>query len=119
MQLLFTRSYEHGLHKGLGIIDGEVKSFPPKLKIPHMGWNQINIKNQCKLLNNIENDSFVYFCHSYYPVPKDSDIVAATCDYGSLFACAVNKGNIYGVQFHPEKSQGVGLKMLENFVKLC
>jgi glutamine amidotransferase len=121
MQLFFERSDEAGKKMGLGLLKGRVTRFreKPDLKVPHMGWNQIKIKNNAALFKGIEDDSFVYFCHSYYPVPKDKAIVAATCDYGSLFACAVASGNIYGVQFHPEKSQAAGLRMLKNFVNLC
>jgi glutamine amidotransferase len=92
-----------------------------------MGWNQVRksetrnpkSEKECPLLKDIPDDSFVYFCHSYYPEPKDWSVTAATCDYGLDFTCAVWKENVYGVQFHPEKSQKIGLKMLENFVKLC
>jgi len=128
MQLFFEESEEARFQKGLGLLKGKVVRIKQsgKLKVPHMGWNQIKVRSQnskveggSPLLAEIKDDSFVYFCHSYYPVPKDKDSVAATCDYGVVFACAVNKDNIYGVQFHPEKSQGVGLKMLENFVNLC
>lgn len=123
MQLLFTRSYEHGIHKGLGIINGEVKSFPQKLKIPHMGWN--NVKSKVKsqklkvdILKNIPNDSYFYFVHSYYVVPEEKEIVSAVTDYGIKFPSIVRKDNIFGVQFHPEKSQELGLKVLRNFVYL-
>jgi glutamine amidotransferase len=121
MQLLFETSEEAKSRKGLGLLKGKVIRFKQRgeLKVPHMGWNQIKIKNKTKLLSGIEENSFVYFCHSYYPVPMDKEIVAATCDYGASFACAVSKNSIYGVQFHPEKSQSLGLRMLENFVNLC
>jgi len=125
MQLLFEKSEEARKKAGLGILRGSVKKFAMKnKKIPHMGWNQIKFKVQsakckCKLLTNIPEDAFVYFCHSYYPAPKDKFTIAATCNYGSDFTSVVAKDNIYGVQFHPEKSQEVGLRMLKNFVKLC
>jgi len=125
MQLLFQTSEEAKNSKGLGILKGCVKRFTSKdIKVPHMGWNQIKFKKQnagrkCKLLTGIPKNAFVYFCHSYYPAPKDKEVIAATCAYGLDFACVIAKGNTYGVQFHPEKSQEIGLKMLKNFVKLC
>jgi glutamine amidotransferase len=128
MQLLFEASEEAKSAKGLGIFKGIVKKFEAKkdLKVPHMGWNQLSAVScqpsavsKCLLLNGILDGSFVYFCHSYYPDPEDKSVIAATCAYGKEFACAVWQENVYGVQFHPEKSQKVGLKMLENFVKLC
>lgn len=121
MQLLFEKSEEEDRLKGLGVIKGEVKRFPDSsLVVPHMGWNQLSQKKEnCPLLKGIADNSSVYFCHSYYPQPKDEDLVAATTDYGMNFASVLWQDNIYGAQFHPEKSQGVGLKMLENFVHLC
>ncbi len=122
MQLLFEASEEASKTRGLGILKGTVKRFANKagLKIPHMGWNQLKIGlSDCPLLKGVPNNSYVYFCHSYYPVPEDAGVVAATCDYGTEFAAIVSQKNVYGVQFHPEKSQVAGLKILENFVKLC
>ncbi len=122
MQLLFEESQEALKTKGLGVLKGKVKRFEEKkaLKVPHMGWNQLRkVKNECLLLKDIPDNSFVYFCHSYYPQAKDKNIIAATTDYGLEFSSIVWQGNIYGVQFHPEKSQKVGLKIIENFVKLC
>ena len=121
MQLLFDRSEEAAKCKGLGIIKGEVKRFSAaNLKVPHMGWNQLKQgTGGCLLLKDIPDNSFVYFCHSYYPEPKDKNSIAATTDYGISFASMVWQDNVYGAQFHPEKSQGIGLKMLENFVNLC
>lgn len=122
MQLLFEASEEAAKKRGLGILKGKIKRFSvqPGLKVPHMGWNNL-MKTQidCALLNGVADNSYVYFCHSYYPAPKDKEIVSATCDYGGGFAAVVNKNNLYGTQFHPEKSQCVGTKILENFVKLC
>jgi glutamine amidotransferase len=122
MQLLFEESQEGAKTKGLGILKGKVKRFEEKkgIKIPHMGWNQLkNVKNKCPLLNNIPDDPYVYFCHSYYPQAKDKNVIAATTDYGLEFTSIVWQDNIYGVQFHPEKSQKTGLKMIDNFVNLC
>ncbi len=120
MQLLFEKSEEADKCKGLGIIKGEVKKFSDKdLKIPHMGWNQMrNISASCQLLKGVGDGSFVYFCHSYYPKLLDENSIAASSEYGISFPCVVWKDNVYGAQFHPEKSQGVGLQILKNFVEL-
>lgn len=121
MQLLFEKSQEARISGGLGILRGEVKKFKPAklMKVPHMGWNQLKFENKCKLLKNIPDNSYVYFCHSYYPVPQDKTVIAASCNYGREFAAIVSKDNVYGTQFHPEKSQETGLAMLNNFVKIC
>ncbi len=122
MQLLFQESQEGKDSRGLGILGGAVKKFSGGrgLKIPHIGWNELEIKNKnCLLLKGINDRSYVYFCHSYYPDPDNSSLTAASCKYGREFSCVVWQDNIYGVQFHPEKSQQVGLKMLKNFVQLC
>ncbi|MGA2775047.1 MAG: imidazole glycerol phosphate synthase subunit HisH [Candidatus Omnitrophota bacterium] len=122
MQLFFEESEEAKSKRGLGLIKGSVKRFSHKynLKVPHMGWNQIKVTNKtCPLFKSINDVTFVYFCHSYYPVPKEQSVTAATCNYGNEFVAAVAKDNLYGVQFHPEKSQKTGLNILEGFVKLC
>ena len=118
MQLLFEASEEMGRHAGLGILAGEVKRFPPGLKVPQMGWNQLHLQQSHPLLRNVPNDGYAYFVHSYYCAPHDSSITLATTDYGIDFASIVGRGNLWGTQFHPEKSQVVGLKLLENFVAL-
>ena len=120
MQLFFESSQEAVKKKGLGILKGKVKKFRESkdLKVPHMGWNQLKISPGCPLLQDIPDNSFVYFCHSYYPEPVDKSVIAATTLYGQEFASFVWKDNLFGAQFHPEKSQAVGLKILENFVKL-
>ncbi|MDD2688980.1 MAG: imidazole glycerol phosphate synthase subunit HisH [Candidatus Omnitrophica bacterium] len=121
MQLFFEESKE-GNSKGLGLLNGKVEKFAGKdgFKVPHMGWNQLKIASRdTPLLKGIPDNSYVYFCHSFYPKPKDKITTAATTDYGVNFASLVWQDNIFGVQFHPEKSQKVGLKILENFVKLC
>ncbi|MDD5730083.1 MAG: imidazole glycerol phosphate synthase subunit HisH [Candidatus Omnitrophica bacterium] len=120
MHLLFERSEESPKIKGLGLLKGGVVRFPVKkeLKVPHMGWNQVSPVNECPLLKGVENGAFVYFCHSYYPVPQDKDVSAAVTDYGLNFSSVVWKGNIFGAQFHPEKSQSVGLKIIKNFVEM-
>jgi glutamine amidotransferase len=122
MQLLFNRSREGSGAEGLGLIAGEVDRFSPArgLKIPHIGWNQVNqTANPCRLLHGIAAGSYVYFCHSFYALPQDCGVVAATTDYGINFTSVVCKDNIFGVQFHPEKSQSVGLRILDNFINLC
>jgi len=121
MQLLFELSDEAAGSRGLGIFKGKVKRFENKngLKVPHMGWNQLKkIKSGCPLLKDIADNAYVYFCHSYYPQAKEIGVVAATTEYGIQFHSIVWQDNIYGVQFHPEKSQETGLKILRNFVNL-
>ena len=121
MQLLFEESEEARESKGLGLLKGRVKKFENKdnLKVPHMGWNQLKVKNSaCPLLKDVADNSYVYFCHSYYPKPQDERIIAAITDYGVDFTSILRQDNIYGVQFHPEKSQETGLKILKNFVNL-
>ncbi|MBU1871820.1 MAG: imidazole glycerol phosphate synthase subunit HisH [Candidatus Omnitrophica bacterium] len=118
MQLLFRQSEESKDARGLGVFSGTVRKFDKKgLKVPHIGWNQLHFKN-CRLLEGIEQGSNVYFCHSYYVQPQAEDIIAAKTEYGITFASVINKDNIFAVQFHPEKSQKTGLKILENFVGL-
>ena len=118
LQVLFTESEEHGRCKGLDVIKGRVKRFSADVKIPHMGWNQIKIKNQksrIKIFKDIPDESYFYFVHSYYVEPQEEAVVVATTEYGQEFVSAVNKENVWGVQFHPEKSERLGLKILENF----
>ena len=120
-QGLFDGSEEAPGIKGLGIFRGSVPRFPSGiLKVPHMGWNQLRIKRpDCPLLKGVADGSFVYFVHSYYCAPADKSLVCATTDYGTEFCSMLWSGNVFATQFHPEKSQTVGLKMLENFVKLA
>lgn len=127
LQLLFSESEEGGKNKGLDIIKGRVLKFTSRgLKIPQMGWNQIKIKNQksksknlCPLLKGIPDGAYMYFVHSYYAEPKDDSLVVARTDYGVEFSSVIWSKNVYAVQFHPEKSQRLGLKILRNFVKEC
>jgi len=118
MQLLFEESQEARQSPGLGILKGKVVKFENKvdLKVPHMGWNQLKIKNAvCPLLKDIPDNSYVYFCHSYYPEPQDTNVIAATCDYGINFTAVIWQDNIYGVQFHPESILTVvGKDLLRN-----
>lgn len=119
LQLLFTESEEEGLQKGLGIIKGRVKKFPDKgLKIPHMGWNRIKKVKESPLLEDIADNTYMYFVHSYYVEPEDKAIVATTTNHGIKFTSSIYKDNIQAMQFHPEKSQEAGLKILENFTKV-
>ena len=124
LQLLFDVSYEHGEHRGLGILPGEVVRFAfgpdvqPAPHVPHIGWNQAWLKAPCPLLAGVADGEYFYFDHSYHVVPADGAIVATTTDYGTDFVSAVWKDNIFATQFHPEKSQSAGLKILENFVGL-
>lgn len=119
MQLLFTEGEEFGLHKGLDLMKGRVVRFPEKgLKVPHMGWNQVGFRKKHPLFEGIPSGNYFYFVHSYYPVPEDPAAVIAETEYGAAFACAVAKDNLMACQFHPEKSQALGLKILENFGKM-
>ena len=118
MQLLFESSEEMGQHEGLGILRGEVKRFDGNLKVPQMGWNQMHIHHSNPLLRDVAEGSYAFFVHSYYCAPRDPAVVVATTNYGIDFASVVGSDNVFGAQFHPEKSQTVGLKMLENFAEL-
>ena len=120
LQMLFESGAESPAVPGLGILPGTVPRFTGgNLKVPHMGWNRLRIRQPaCPLLAGIPDGSYVYFIHSYYGAPRQDSVVAATTDYGVEFASVIWSGNIFATQFHPEKSQAVGLKMLENFVKL-
>ncbi|MEW6061391.1 MAG: imidazole glycerol phosphate synthase subunit HisH [Bacteroidota bacterium] len=117
MQLLFTKSYELGEHMGLHFVGGEVKQFPETVKVPHMGWNQIEITKQSPLLKGVTDKSFVYFVHSYYVEPND-DVTLSLTEYGFRFSSIIHHNNIYGIQFHPEKSQKTGFQLLKNFSDL-
>ncbi len=118
MQLLFKVSYELGEHQGLGLLPGEVRKFEcVDLKVPQTGWNQIRPERESLLLMGIPAGSYAYFNHSYYCEPADQADVLASTEYGARYASVVGKGHLYGVQFHPEKSQAVGLQILRNFVE--
>lgn len=121
LQLLFDVSYENGQHAGLGVIPGEVVAFeglPPEYKIPHMGWNQLELRKPTPLLAEIKEGAYCYFVHSYYAIPKDESVVASQTDYHGFFPSVVWSGNVYATQFHPEKSQHVGLQILRNFAEI-
>ena len=116
MQVFFESSDEDPGVEGLGLIPGEVKRFQCEgLKIPHMGWNNLDVTPASRLLAGIGDTPYVYFVHSYYVAPRTAESVAATCDYGGEFTAAVEIGNVCGTQFHPEKSQAVGMHILKNF----
>lgn len=116
-QLLFSESDEDGLHKGLDVIAGRVEKLqiPASFKVPHMGWNNIEIKPGSQLFAGIPQGSWFYFVHSYHTVPEDDTVMAAAANYGIKFVCAVEKGNLVATQFHPEKSSDMGLQVLRNF----
>jgi len=120
MQMLFERG-EEGDTPGLGLLAGGVPRFPAArmagLKVPHMGWNEVRQARPHPLWSGIPSGERFYFVHSYYPAPADAGLVAATCDYGVAFTCAIARDNIFAVQFHPEKSQAAGLRLLSNFVQ--
>jgi glutamine amidotransferase len=118
MQLLFDTSSEFGDHEGLGLLRGRVVKFDSAdLKIPHMGWNALNISKRDPLFNNIPEEAYVYFVHSYH-LETDDDVVSATTTYGKEIQIAAQEGNIFGLQFHPEKSGNVGLQILRNFAEI-
>lgn len=120
MQLLFSSSEETEGVPGLGILPGKIKRFPEQegLKIPHMGWNDIKVRGDSRLFQGLPEESYVYFVHSFYLEAEEEEVVAATAEYGIPFHAAVEKGNLFACQFHPEKSAEVGLKILDNFIQL-
>ena len=121
LQMFADTGYEESETKGLGWISGKVSKIDNqngKYKLPHIGWNQINIIKESKIFKNVENNSHMYFVHSYEFIPEDKNVISATTDYSSNIVCSVEKENIFGTQFHPEKSDKIGLKVLENFVNL-
>lgn len=119
LQLLFDTSYENGVHQGLGVLPGEVVKFqlPEDYSVPHMGWNQLEIRRRPPLLEGIGDGTYVYFVHSYYVVPRQSDVIATETDYGHAFCSIAWRENVVACQFHPEKSQSDGLRMLKNFAE--
>jgi imidazole glycerol-phosphate synthase subunit HisH len=120
LQLLFDVSYEDGQWEGLGVLPGKVVRFAdqPDLKIPHMGWNSLEFAKPARIFEGVPEGSSVYFVHSYYVVPDDESGVAARTEHGTRFVSAVAKNNLFATQFHPEKSQSVGLRVLTNFASL-
>jgi glutamine amidotransferase len=122
LQLLFEESEEMGTHRGLGLLPGRVVRFGTELKVPHVGWNQLElaggVSSPNTLLEGIPDHSYAYFVHSYYVIPADPTCILATTEYGIQFVSVVGQGNLYGAQPHPEKSQQVGLRLLRNFAKV-
>ena len=121
LQMFADIGYEETETKGLGWISGKVSKIDNKngeYKLPHIGWNQINIVKDSKIFKNIENNSHMYFVHSYEFIPEDRNVISATTDYSSNIVCSIEKENIFGTQFHPEKSDKVGLKIISNFINL-
>ena len=121
LQMFADIGYEETETKGLGWISGKVSKIDNKdgkYKLPHIGWNQINIIKESKIFKNIENKSHMYFVHSYEFIPNDKNVISATTDYSSKIVCSVEKENLFGTQFHPEKSDKIGLKIIDNFINL-
>jgi glutamine amidotransferase len=120
MQLLMDVSYEGGEYEGLGVIGGRVVRFepPPSYKVPHMGWNQVRIRRRAPLLEGVADDSHFYFVHSYYVDPEDREVVALETHYDRPFCSMIWRDNVFATQFHPEKSQADGLRVLRNFAEL-
>ena len=121
LQMFADIGYEETETNGLGWISGKVSKIDNqngKYKLPHIGWNEINIIKDSKIFKDVENNSHMYFVHSYEFIPKDKNVISATTDYSSNIICSVEKENIFGTQFHPEKSDKMGLKIIENFIKL-
>lgn len=116
LHLLFESSEEFGHHEGLGLLPGRIRRLPDSVRVPHMGWNQLHLKKPDILTEGVAQDSFVYFVHSYYP-DTDPDLVIATTDYDIEFPCIIRRDNIWATQFHPEKSQHVGERLLNNFAR--
>ncbi len=121
LQMFADIGYEETETKGLGWISGKVSKIDNqngKFKLPHIGWNQIDITKESKIFKDVENNSHMYFVHSYEFIPEDKGVISATTDYSSKIVCSVEKENIFGTQFHPEKSDRIGLKMINNFINL-
>jgi len=118
MQLLFEAS-EEGKERGLGLLPGTVVRLPDTVRVPHMGWNNLRLRRYSELLDGITSTDYFYFVHSYHCVPRDEECIIASVDYGVQVTAVVNRKNLYGVQFHPEKSSKKGLQLLKNFVSIC
>ena len=116
LQLFFQKS-EEGPGNGLALFEGDTVRLPGSVKVPHMGWNTLRITQRNEILDGIDDESYVYFVHSLYPVPADKEIVCTETDYGTTFASAIARKNVFGTQFHPEKSGDIGLRILKNFAR--
>jgi len=117
MQLLFDESEEDGVYRGLGVLRGRVVRLPDRVKVPHMGWNQLRVLRPSPLIDGIASGAYVYFVHSYYAEPDDPEVIAATTTYGGDLAAVVGRDNVWATQFHPEKSGTVGIRMIESFAR--
>jgi glutamine amidotransferase len=120
LQMLFDTGYEDGKHEGLGIVPGEVVRFqvPATYKVPHMGWNQVRFRNRPPIFDGVDDGAHFYFVHSYYVVPRDASVTATVTEYAQPFCSSIWRDNLFAVQFHPEKSQAAGLRVLKNFATL-
>lgn len=120
LQLLMERGYEDGVYEGLGVLAGDCVRFnvPHEYKVPHMGWNQVHFRKRPAIFNGIEEGAHFYFVHSYYVVPRDESVIATETDYPQPFCSSIARGNLFATQFHPEKSQANGLRLLKNFAEL-
>jgi len=118
LQMMFEEGYEFGVHRGLGLLPGKVVKFTEEVRIPHVGWNQVDFKQTHPLFNGLPDQSFFYFVHSYFAEPEDSSCVMGETEYERRFASICGRNNVVGVQFHPEKSQASGLKLLKNFTEM-
>jgi imidazole glycerol-phosphate synthase subunit HisH len=121
LQMMFEEGHEFGVHRGLGLLPGRVVKFADTVRVPHVGWNQVEFKNNSQthpIFNGLPNQPFFYFVHSYYVEPRDESCVLGETEYGMNYASICGRGNVVGVQFHPEKSQATGLKLLKNFAEL-
>jgi glutamine amidotransferase len=118
LQMLFDEGHEFGVHRGLGLLPGRVVRFAEGMRVPHVGWNQVTIKRDHPIFRDTPDQSFFYFVHSYYVEPADAACVLGETDYDSGFASICGRGNVVGVQFHPEKSQAAGLRLLKNFAEM-
>ncbi|MEX0613777.1 MAG: imidazole glycerol phosphate synthase subunit HisH [Pirellulales bacterium] len=119
LQLLFDKSYEDGEYEGLGIVPGEVVRFrvPADYKVPHMGWNQLQFRSRPPVFDGVDNGAYFYFVHSYYVVPKNKSVISTETDYAQPFCSSIWRDRLFAVQFHPEKSQAAGLRLLKNFAE--
>jgi glutamine amidotransferase len=118
LQMMFEEGHEFGAHRGLGLLPGRVVKFPAGVRVPHVGWNQVEFKQSHQVFRDLPDGSFFYFVHSYYVEPADPSCVMGETEYALGFASICGRGNIIGVQFHPEKSQAAGLKLLHNFARM-
>ncbi len=118
LQMMFDEGHEFGVHRGLGLLPGRVVKFPDGVRVPHVGWNQVEFKQSHPIFRELPDQSFFYFVHSYYVEPADPSCVLGETEYSSCFASICGRDNVVGVQFHPEKSQAAGLKLLSNFAEI-